>query len=63
MRILKKARHSKIDVFVKFESDINLEISGQIIKKKWISSIWVTWTICMYFHQNLGRSRLGHWVI
>ena len=33
MRILKKARHSKIDVFVKFESAINLEIRGQIKKK------------------------------
>ena len=32
MRILKKARHSKIDVFVKFESAINLEIRGQIKK-------------------------------
>ena len=33
MRILKKTRHSKIDVFVKFESAINLEIRGQIKKK------------------------------
>ena len=33
MGILKKALHSKIDVFVKFESAINLEISGQILKK------------------------------
>ena len=33
MRILKKASHSKIDVFVKFESAINLEIRGQIKKK------------------------------
>ena len=33
MRILKKARPSKIDVFVKFESAINLEIRGQIKKK------------------------------
>ena len=33
MGILKKARHSKIDVFVKFESAINLEISSQILKK------------------------------
>ena len=29
----KKALHSKIDVFVKFESAINLEIRGQIKKK------------------------------
>ena len=41
MGIIKKALHSKIDVFIKFESAINLEIRGQI-KKKWIPSIWVT---------------------
>ena len=57
MGISKNALHSKIDVFVKFESAINLEIRGQI-KKKWIPSIWGTRTICMHFHQNLGRSRL-----
>ena len=34
MGIFKKALHSKIDVFVKFESAINLEIRGQIKKKK-----------------------------
>ena len=33
MGIFKKAIHSKIDVFVKFESAINLEIRGQIEKK------------------------------
>ena len=33
MGIFKKALHSKIDVFVKFESAINLEIRGQIKKK------------------------------
>ena len=32
MGIFKRALHSKIDVFVKFESDINLEIRGQIKK-------------------------------
>ena len=32
MGIIKKALHSKIDVFVKFESAINLEIRGQIKK-------------------------------
>ena len=32
MGIFKKALHSKIDVFVKFESAINLEIRGQIFK-------------------------------
>ena len=30
MGIFKKALNSKIDVFVKFESAINLEIRGQI---------------------------------
>ena len=66
MRIIKKALHSKIDVFVKFESAINLEIRGQIKKKTCIPSIRVTRTICMHFHQNLGRSRLDFhffWVI
>ena len=58
MGIFKKALHSKIDVFVKFESAINQEIRSQIKKKPWIPSIWVTRTLCMYFHQNLGRSRL-----
>ena len=33
MGIIKKALHSKIDVVVKFESAINLEIRGQIKKK------------------------------
>ena len=33
MGIFKKSLHSKIDVFVKFESAINLEIRGQIKKK------------------------------
>ena len=33
MGIIKKALHSKIDVFVKFEGAINLEIRGQIKKK------------------------------
>ena len=33
MGIFEKALHSKIDVLVKFESAINLEISGQIFKK------------------------------
>ena len=54
MGIFKKALngHLKIDVFVKFE------IRGQIWKKTWIPSIWVTGTICMHFRQNLGRSCL-----
>ena len=63
MGIFIKALHSKIiDVFVKFESAINMEIRGQI-KNTWIPSIWVTGTIRMHFHQNLGRNRLGYWVI
>ena len=33
MGIFKKALHSKIDVFLKFKSAINLEIQGQIKKK------------------------------
>ena len=33
MEIFKKALHSKIYVFVKFKSAINLEIRGQIKKK------------------------------
>ena len=33
MGIFKKALHSKIDVFVKFESAINREIRGQSKKK------------------------------
>ena len=33
MGIFKKALPSKIDVFVKFESAINLEIRGPILKK------------------------------
>ena len=41
MGIFKKALHSKIDIFLKFESAINLEIRGQIKKKTWIPSIWV----------------------
>ena len=32
IRIFKKALHSKIEVLVKFESAINLEIRGQIKK-------------------------------
>ena len=63
MRIYKKAVHAKIDVFVKFENTINLEIRGPIINTTWIPSIWVTGTICMQFHQNLCQTRLGPWVI
>ena len=60
MGILKKARHSKIDVFVKFESAINLEISSQ---KSGFLLFGSQGPLCMHFHQNLGRSRFGHWGI
>ena len=36
MGIFLNAVYSKIDVFVKFESAINLEIKVQIKKKNWI---------------------------
>ena len=42
MGIFLNAVYSKIDVFVKFESAINLEIKVQILKKTWIPFIWVT---------------------
>ena len=63
MGIFKKVLHSKSDIFVKFESAINLEIQGQIEKK--IDSFYLGHRDRMYafFYQNLGRSRLGHWVI
>ena len=48
MGILKKNVYSKIDVFVKFESAINLEIKVQIKKKNWIPSIWVIRITYMY---------------
>ena len=38
MGIFRKALHSKIDVFVKFESAINLEIRGQIKKNGFLLS-------------------------
>ena len=47
MGILKKTVYSKIDVFVKFESAINLEIKVQITKN-WIPSIWVIRITYMY---------------
>ena len=48
MGIFKKALHSKIDVFVKFESDINLEIRGQI--KKTLDSFYLGYKDHMYIH-------------
>ena len=48
MGIFKNAVYSKIDVFVKFESAINLEIKVQIKKKSWIPFTWVTRITYMY---------------
>ena len=48
MGIFLNAVYSKIDVFVKFESAINLEIKVQIKKKPWIPFIWVTRITYMY---------------
>ena len=48
MGIFLNAVYSKIDVFVKFESAINLEIKVQIKKKTWIPFIWVTRITYMY---------------
>ena len=47
MGIFIKALHSKIDVFVKFESAINLEIRGQI-KKKALDSCYLGYKGHMY---------------
>ena len=52
MGIFKKAVHSKIDVFVKFESAINPEIRGQIKKK----DIWVTGTLGIQLVSSKSRS-------
>ena len=46
MGIFKKALHSKIDVFVIFESSINLEIRGQI--KKNFDSFYLGYRDHMY---------------
>ena len=46
MGIFRKALHSKIDVFVKFESAINLEIRGQI--KKNLDSFYLGYKDHMY---------------
>ena len=48
MGIFEKTVYSKIDVFVKFESAINMEIKVQIKKKIWIPFIWVTRITYMY---------------
>ena len=47
MGIFKKALHSKIGVFVKFKSVINLEIRGQINKKK-LDSFYLGYRDHMY---------------
>ena len=56
MRILKKARHSKNDVFVKFESAINLEIRGQI--KKNLDSFYLGHRDHMYAFSSKSGSEL-----
>ena len=55
MRIFKKALHSKIDVFVKFESAINLEIRGEIKKK--LDSFYLGYKDHMYAPSS--KSGLG----
>ena len=47
MGIFKKALHLKTDVFVKFESAINLEIRGQI-EKKTLDSFYLGYKELMY---------------
>ena len=54
MGIIKKALHSKIDVFVKFESAINLEIGGQIKKK--MDSFYLGHKDHMYAFSSKSRS-------
>ena len=48
MGIFKNDVYSNIDVFVKFESALNLEMEVQIKKKTWIPFIWVTRITYMY---------------
>ena len=48
MGIFLNAVYSKIDVFVKFESAMNMEIKVQIKKKTWIPFIWVIRITYMY---------------
>ena len=55
MGIIKKALHSKIDVFVKFESAINLEIRGQI-KKKILDSFYLGHRDHMYAFSSKSGS-------
>ena len=56
MGIFKKAFHLKIDVFVKFESTINLEIRGQI--KIELDSFYLGHRDRMYaFSSNFGSDR------
>ena len=57
MGIFLNAVYSKIDVFVKFESAINLEIKVQIKKKIGFLFIWVTritYMSGMRFFRNSG---------
>ena len=54
MGIFKKALHSKIDVFVKFKSAINLEIRGQI--KKNLDSFYLGHRDHMYRYAFSSKS-------
>ena len=56
MGIFKKALHSKIDFFVKFESAINLEIRGQIKKK--LDSFYLGYKDHMYALSSKSGSEL-----
>ena len=48
MGIFKKALYSKIDVFVKFESVINLEVRAQIKKKTNLDYFYLGYKDHMY---------------
>ena len=56
MGILKMVVRSKIDVFVKFESAINLEIRGQIKKK--LDSFYLGYRDHMYALSSKSGSEL-----
>ena len=55
MGIFKNAVYLKIDVFVKFESAINLEISGQI-KKTTLDSFYLGYKDHMYALSSKSES-------
>ena len=54
MGIFKQALHSKIDVFVKIESAIDLEIRGQIKKK--LDSFYLSHMDHMYAFSSKSES-------